>query len=354
MSTSTTHAQPLVGRPPASERRTPRSNRAAPLAQGVVTGARRWYRPAWLTPRRLAVAAAVVLALGFLAYQYRNGIDASMFQIRPHWGWAGLALLGVVASQAGNAWNLMGASPVRLSFGRTLAAQFGGTLTRVVSPSAVGAAAVNAQYLRRAGTGSVAAVGAVSVAQSVQLVSALAMLPVVAAVSSQGMGVDMGSPLVWAIAAAAVVLLAGAAVLIIRRYPLLEAWARFAVRELTKSVRVMATEPAKAALSLFGAFVISAGLIFALWASVHAFGGELSLGLAAFILLVGSTAGNAVPVPGGIGTVEAVLVAALGTIAGVPAAVALPAVALFRLLTLWLQLPVGLACVAALRRVGAL
>jgi hypothetical protein len=99
-------------------------------------------------------------------------------------------------------------------------------------------------------------------------------------------------------------ILTGVAVLVVRRFPLLEARARFAIRELTKSVRAMAAQPAKAALSLFGAFVITAGLILALWASVHAFGGELSLGLAAFILLVGSTAGNAVPVPGGIGTLE--------------------------------------------------
>src|SRR5690606_33598136 len=112
--------------------------------------------------------------------------------------------------------------------------------------------------------------------------------------------------------------------------------------------------PAKAALSLAGAAAISAGMIGALWASVHAFGGDLGIGLAACVLVVGTAAGNAVPVPGGIGTVEAALVAALGAIGGIPVAVAVPAVALFRLVTLWLQLPAGVVCAAGLRRVGAL
>lgn len=304
--------------------------------------------------RQVALLGVVLAALGVLAYQYRDGIDLAVWRDGLNPGWAVLAAAGALMMQVGNVWNLTGASPVPLRFRRTLGVQFAGTLARLISPSAVGGAAVNAQYLRRSGSGNVAAVGAVSVAQAVQLASAIIMFPLVAGFTSYNLGFGFGTPLIWGIVAGVAVVLVGVGVLLARRFPLIEAKLRFGLRELTKSLRTMTKDPAKAALSLLGAAVISAGLIGALWASVHAFGGDLSLGLAACVLVVGTTAGNAVPVPGGIGTVEAALVAALGAIGGVPVAVALPAVALFRLVTLWLQIPVGLFCAAALRRGGAL
>jgi len=148
-------------------------------------------------------------------------------------------------------------------------------------------------------------------------------------------------------------LLGAVAWLIVRRYPLLDARIRALLAELATSIRTMTARPSQAALSLVGALATSAGLIGALWASVHAFGGQIGIAAAACVLLFGSTAGNAIPVPGGLGTMDAALVAAL-VAAGVGLQVAIPAVALHRLLTLWLQVPAGLACAAALRRRGAL
>lgn len=83
-------------------------------------------------------------------------------------------------------------------------------------------------------------------------------------------------------------------------------------------------------VSLIGAPAVSAGLICALWASVHAFGGAIALGPVACVLLFGSTAGNAIPMPGGLGTMDAAPAAGLVT-AEVSLQIALPAVALHRL-----------------------
>ena len=91
----------------------------------------------------------------------------------------------------------------------------------------------------------------------------------------------------------------------------------------------------------------------ALWAAGHAFGAGLGFGHALLVLLFGSAAGGLVPVPGGIGAIDGALVAGLGA-TGIGLAIAVPAVALFRLATLWLQLPAGVLAGAVLRRRGAL
>ncbi|XRQ13887.1 lysylphosphatidylglycerol synthase transmembrane domain-containing protein [Actinomadura welshii] len=65
--------------------------------------------------------------------------------------------------------------------------------------------------------------------------------------------------------------------------------------------------------------------------------------------LVGAAAGAAVPSPGGVGSTEAALVAALVAL-GIAAGPALQAVLLFRAVTFWAPVPVGLAACRNLRR----
>jgi uncharacterized membrane protein YbhN (UPF0104 family) len=313
----------------------------------------RGVRLSWRS-RHVLVLAAVVALVGWLAYQNRNAFDPGLWRANLHLGWALLAVAGMALTLAGNTWNLSGASPTRLRFWPTFAAQVAGSLLRIVSPAAVGAAAVNVQYLRRAGVSSAASVGAVSVAQSVQLLLALLLFPPVAIVAGGGVALLNADGLWIALAAVAgLAVVAGVSVAVVRRYPLMEARARMLLGELSRSLRAMAAQPRRAIVSVAGAVCVSGGLILTLWSSVHAFGGSLALLTAAGVLLLGTTAGNAVPVPGGLGSVDAALVAAL-TATGTPLTVALPAVALFRLVTLWLLLPAGVVSLGLLRRRGQL
>lgn len=304
--------------------------------------------------QHLLLLAVAIGAVSWLAYQNRHLIDLNVWKSQLHWGWAALALVGSALTLFGNAWNLIGASPVKLRFWPTTGAQTAGTLARLISPAAVGAAAVNVQYLRKAGVGNVASVGVVSVAQSVQLVMGLILLPPIAILAGQDLFElgGLGGPIAM-IVAGVILVLALAGAIVLRRSPVLQARVKVFWNELTRSIRAMAKNPRKAALSVAGSIVITVGLVGALWSSVHAFGGSLPLLGAACVLLIGSTAGNAIPIPGGLGTVDAALVATLGA-AGVSLGVAIPAVGLFRLATLWLQLPVGLYCLTALRRRGQL
>ena len=75
---------------------------------------------------------------------------------------------------------------------------------------------------------------------------------------------------------------------------------------------------------------------------VAAFGRSVPMAAIAVVYLTGSAIGSIIPTPGGIGGVEAALTAGL-TAAGLPGAVAVSAVLLFRLLTFWLPVPFGWA-----------
>ncbi|MES9605100.1 lysylphosphatidylglycerol synthase domain-containing protein [Actinomadura sp. NPDC000929] len=65
--------------------------------------------------------------------------------------------------------------------------------------------------------------------------------------------------------------------------------------------------------------------------------------------LVGAAAGSAVPTPGGVGSTEAALVAALAAL-GIAAGPALHAVLLFRAVTFWAPVPLGILACRTLRR----
>ena len=110
----------------------------------------------------------------------------------------------------------------------------------------------------------------------------------------------------------------------------------------------VAQQPRKLAEGIGGA-LCSPPLHPAAWTPACArFGGSLPITSAAVVYLTGSALGSLVPTPGGLGAVEAALAAGL-TATGMPAATAVSAVLLFRLLTFWLPVPLGWAAFSYLR-----
>ena len=80
--------------------------------------------------------------------------------------------------------------------------------------------------------------------------------------------------------------------------------------------------------------------ITALWLCVHALGGHLPFVQVGAVYLGGHLVASAAPVPGGLGALEAALVAGLSAL-GMPVGAAASAVLIYRLLTYWLTIPVG-------------
>jgi uncharacterized protein (TIRG00374 family) len=115
----------------------------------------------------------------------------------------------------------------------------------------------------------------------------------------------------------------------------------------------VAQQPVKLAQGIGGALLLSLSYILCLAACVAAFGRSLPIASIAVVYLTGSAIGSILPTPGGLGGVEAALTAGL-TAAGLPGAVAVSAVLLFRLITFWLPVPFGWAALSYLERHQAL
>ena len=83
--------------------------------------------------------------------------------------------------------------------------------------------------------------------------------------------------------------------------------------------------------------------------SVEAFGGGLPFATVGAVYLVGSAVAQAAPTPGGLGAVEAALIAGL-VAAGLDNTVAVPAVFFYRLFTFWVPILPGWLCFQWLQR----
>ena len=83
--------------------------------------------------------------------------------------------------------------------------------------------------------------------------------------------------------------------------------------------------------------------------SLEAFGGGLGFFAVGFVFLAGQALGQAAPTPGGIGAVEAAMIAAMTTL-GLDAATAVPTVFLYRIGTFWLPVLPGFLSLRRLQR----
>ena len=106
--------------------------------------------------------------------------------------------------------------------------------------------------------------------------------------------------------------------------------------------------PKRQAGAILGALGWWAGLIGVLWCSFKAVGVEVPFGVLVQGYFVGMFA-NLVPSPaGGVGTVDAGLIGAF-VLFGLSAGAVFPAILLFRLMSVWMPIPVGVAAYIQLR-----
>ena len=111
----------------------------------------------------------------------------------------------------------------------------------------------------------------------------------------------------------------------------------------------VAQHPRKLAEGFGGGLLLSVSYIACLCVSVAAFGGPVPIAKIGVVYLTASALSSIIPTPGGLGAVELALTSGLTT-AGVPGAVAVSAVLIFRLLTFWLPVPLGWVALNYLER----
>ncbi len=125
-------------------------------------------------------------------------------------------------------------------------------------------------------------------------------------------------------------------------------WSPFGRKSITprlvdagRSLKLTFTQPIRA-LQLFGGSVlITIAYGYALAFSINSFGRLLPIVTVFAVYLVASALASLAPTPGGLGAIEAALVAGLTSV-GVLAGTAVAAVLLFRLLTFWLPILPGI------------
>jgi len=116
-------------------------------------------------------------------------------------------------------------------------------------------------------------------------------------------------------------------------------------------LRATLRRPGMAARLLGGSSGVAACYLLALYASLEAFGAGLPLAKVALAYLGGAAVAWVSPTPGGLGALEAALVAGLTAVGG-PAGPVIAGVLTFRLLTFWLPLLPGWLVFRVLRARG--
>ncbi|MCU1456550.1 MAG: hypothetical protein JWL73_642 [Actinomycetia bacterium] len=307
----------------------------------------------WARIRREARSAAyaVVVGVGILLLVRQAPTIARGIVTIPSGNPVGLALtlLFGASTYFAAAVALKAACGRKLSLRRTTAVQVAAACTNRIAPMGLGGMATNLQYLERDGASrgeAVTAIGITSIASFVVhltgTVAVLMMLHRSVGLPSLGVSVPM-SPFALSLGAIGVTLVAA---LIAR---CLGPRIMSSIREAWSGVAGMARDRRRVALLLAGTIGVTLGHALAFAAAVAAFGVHVPILTLIAVFLAGSAIGAAAPTPGGLGAVEAALVAGLATV-GVAAAPAVAGVLAFRLITYWLPIVPGAFALKILRR----
>jgi uncharacterized membrane protein YbhN (UPF0104 family)/membrane-associated phospholipid phosphatase len=266
-------------------------------------------------------------------------------------GWLAAAVLMSAGTYLAAAVAQLGTVTMALPLGRTVSAQVASSFANRFTPAGLGAIGISVRYLQRSGLPRAEAVGASASGTLAGLLVHVLMLVVAGFVVGRSQVPDVHLPEGWLalVVAVAVLAIAGFAFGTITGRRRLIAPIRRSLREL----RQVLHRPVRAAELFGGSFAITAFYIGALLCALHAFAGGIGWTKVALAYLGGSAVGAASPTPGGLGAVEAALVAGL-TALGAPAGPAIAGVLVFRLATFWLPIAPGWFAFRRLRRSGAI
>ena len=296
-------------------------------------------------PRTLLAIAALAGAFYFLLPQIAD-VSSSWHALQHvNWAWLpviiGLSALTYVAS----AMALIGAVPGHVPFGPAVLTQGASSFINRVSPANVGGMALNARFLQKSGTSTPASVAAVGVNALAGAVMHVVLIVVFFALAGHDLTKAFKLPSGSKILLALAVIIAVIGLVLATRPG--RRWTRKQLipgaRSAAGSLRQAAASPVKLGLLFGGSALITLAYIAGLAASVQAFGGGPGLVVLGAVYLAAAALAAVAPTPGGLGAIEAALVAGL-TGVGMQPGPAVSAVLLYRLATYWLPVLPGWLC----------
>ena len=293
-------------------------------------------------PRTLLAIAAAAGAFYFLLPKLAQVGSGWNALLSADWAWLPLVIALSAVTYLASAVALMGAVRPRIRFWPTVLAQAASSFVNRVSPANVGGMALNARFLQKSGVDASAGVAAVGVNSLVGAVVHLVLIVVFFTWAGKGLGKAFTLP-----SSSKLLLILAVVVAIVGIVLATRPGRRFAsgkvipgLRSAGASLRRVAQNPGKMTMLFGGSALITLAYIGGLAASVQAFGGGPGIVVVGAVYLGASALAAAAPSPGGLGAIEAALVAGL-TGVGMAAGPAVSAVLLYRLATYWLPVAPG-------------
>jgi uncharacterized protein (TIRG00374 family) len=269
------------------------------------------------------------------------------------WWWVLAALPAIFVAETFSTLLQLGTIPANLPFRPTYTVEFGGAFLDKVTPSGVGGMALSFRYLQKAGVDPGAATGSVGlkaiVSTGASILLATAFLIATGRKTSAHFSLR-GHEWIFIVIAGVLIALALFAFTPPGRRLFREKVWGF-LRSAGKTVAAVAKSPRHVSLIATGAFGWPMVEVIAFALCVHAVGGSLPFVQVAAVYLGGNLVAGLAPVPGGLGALEAALVAGLSGL-GMPVGAAASAVLIYRLLTFWLTIPVGWVALKLAERRG--
>jgi undecaprenyl-diphosphatase len=236
---------------------------------------------------------------------------------------------------------LTGGVPQPVPLVPTILAQLASSFVNRVTPANVGGMALNVRYLQKAGVSSAQAVTGIGLNVLAGGIVHLVLLFVFFAWAGRsGSGFAMPSSSRLLVVIAVVLAVLGVAMATRRGRRLLQTHVVPAVKQSLSSIMSLGQSPRRLLALLGGSLAVTLAYILALACAANAFDGGVSLAEVGAVYLGASLLAAAAPTPGGLGAMEAALVAGFTAI-GMNGAIAVATVLSYRLATYWLPILPG-------------
>jgi len=286
--------------------------------------------------------AALALATYFLFPQFAD-LPGIVDQVRAaNWAWTPLILLTSAITYVAATASIAGSIPPRLPMGPLFMASVGSSFASKLAPAGLGGMALNVRFFQKQGVDKAVAVSGVGLNTVGGLVGHLSLVGVFLLWAGRDAFGSFSLPdPKWFVVGLGIAVALGALAMAIptTRRMVLDKLLPIIARSLD-GVGAVLRRPGKVVMLIGGSAMVTFSYLATLYFSIEAFGGGLPFATVGAVFLVGSAVAQAAPTPGGLGAMEAALIAGL-VAAGLDNTIAVPAVFLYRLFTFWLPILPG-------------